>query len=368
MKKIAFVGNTAFSLYNFRLGVMKSFLADYKVSAIAPYDSYSPLLEKEGIHFLSIDIDRKGKNPIHDINFIIGLYRIYKKENFDFIFHYTIKPVIYGSLVSSFLKINSIAITTGLGSTFSSRNLTNRIVCALYKVALRQVSKVWFLNNEDENTFIDNGIIECNKCFVLPSEGVDMNYFHPMKDTEHNGFSFLLSSRLLKEKGIKEFAGAAQIIKQNHHECDFILLGDIEENNNEYITKTDIEYWVKSGIIIYKGITSDVRPYIAESDCIVLPSYYREGIPRCLLEAMSMAKPIITTRNVGCENLVGDGINGFLCNKKSISDLAEKMEKMITLSPEQRKEMGLKGLSMVKNKYSENQIINIYQEAIKDGI
>lgn len=364
-KKIAFVGNTSFSMYNFRIGVIRHFMQKYEVVVIAPEDEYSDFFRNEGIRYIPITMENKGTNVVNDMRLMKTLYKIYKAENFDFIFHYTIKPVIYGSIASSLQSKKSIAITTGLGFAFMKESLMNKIVKIMYKVALRKVCEVWFLNHDDCNVFVSNNLVSKDKTYILNSEGVDMEHFCQMEKSQEDGrFHFLLFSRLIKEKGIREYAEAAKKLKAKYPNMVFSLLGKIDVGTNGNISSEEIDGWVKDGIIDYKGYSLEVRQYIADSDCVVLPSYYREGIPRCLMEAMSMKKPIITTNNVGCIELIEDGVNGYMCEPRSVDELMNKMEQLYLLNQEQRTAMGEAGRNIIKQKFDEKIIISDYENRI----
>lgn len=364
-KKIAFVGNTSFSMYNFRIGVIRHFMKKYEVAVIAPEDEYSDFFRNEGIRYIPIVMENKGTNVVNDMRLMRTLYQIYKREKFDFVFHYTIKPVIYGSIASSIQSIKSIAITTGLGFAFMKESLMNKIVKIMYKVALRKVCEVWFLNSDDRNEFVSNKLVKEEKTYILNSEGVDMAHFSPMEKSENkDNFNFLLFSRLIVEKGIREFAEAAKKLKAKYPNMVFSLLGKIDVGTSGNISSEEIDNWVKEGYIDYKGYSLEVRQFIADSDCVVLPSYYREGIPRCLMEAMSMKKPIITTNNVGCVELIEDGVNGYMCEPRSTDDLVEKMERLYQLSQEERSAMGEAGHNIIKQKFDEKIIISDYENRI----
>lgn len=364
-KKIAFVGNTSFSIYNFRMGVIRSLMKEYEVVVLAPKDEYTPFFDREGIRYIEINIDCKGTNIMHDVSFMRQLHSIYKQEAFDLVFHYTIKPVIYGSLVCRKLGIRSIAITTGLGYTFRDHSLINSVVKCLYRISLKSVSEVWFLNQDDRRIFVEYNIVSAPKTFVLNGEGVDTDYYCPMQSNFNDGkFRFLLLSRLLYDKGIIEYAKAAQMLKKKYPNVEFRLLGKAKNDTPENIPQSMIDEWTEGGYINYLGETLDVRPIIADSDCVVLPSYYREGIPRCLMEAMSMEKPIITTDNVGCVELIVNNVNGLMCKPKSVSDLAEKMETMLNHPKESRERIGRAGRNIILQKYDEKIIIQQYHDKL----
>jgi len=367
INKIAFVGNTSFSLYKFRLGVMRNFISKgYEVIAIAPEDEYSMLFQVEEIKFIPIDIDGKGKSILKDIKLTNQFYNIYKENKIDFIFHYTIKPNIYGSIACRILKIPSIAITTGLGFSFNKKNIFNLFIKTLYRLSLGKVLEVWFLNSNDKNTFIENKIIKADKAFILQSEGVDSNYYLPQdKSKESDKMVFLLLSRLIKEKGIEEYVQAAQILIEKGLNIECQLLGKIEKESNKNISIDIVNKWHNSGFINYLGESIDVRKYIINSDCVVLPSYYMEGVPRCLMEGMCMERPIITTDNVGCNELIIDNVNGYICEPRDILDLAKKMELMYNTSFEDRQQFGKNGRKRILDFFDEKKIIEQYNFKLK---
>lgn len=225
---------------------------------------------------------------------------------------------------------------------------------------------MWFLNNDDRNLFVTHRLIAPQRTFVLPSEGVNSNHFAPKATTPKSTFRFVLLSRLIFDKGIAKYAEAAKIIRAKHDNVECFLYGKIIAPSPQSVPETLIREWDTAGIVHYGGNILDVRPTIADADCVVLPSFYSEGVPRCLMEAMSMQKPIITTDNVGCKELIRDGENGYQCERKSAEDLARAMEKMIQLSCEERQKMGEAGRKLILEKFDEQRIIEIYHKKI-DG-
>lgn len=364
-KKIAIVSNTSWSVYNFRLGLIRRLQEmGYEISIIAPQDNFSAKLVAEGFHFHHIYTNNYSTNPLNDLRTLFQLKRIYQKNKFDFIFHYTIKPNIYGTLAARWCKIPSIAITTGLGKLFSFNNKVVKFFSTkLYQIAARYSQQIWFLNQSDLDSFIKKGIISKEKTFLLPSEGIDTQKFKP-KETysrvEPKKLTFLFAGRIIWDKGVKEFVEAAKIIKKNHSNIDFQILGFIDPSNPNAVPYEDIQRWQRKNIISYLGETEDVRPYLEEASCLVLPSFYNEGVSRILLEAAAMGKPIITTDNVGCRDVVEDNFNGFICQPKDKNDLVQKILKFVKLPFKEQELMGLNGRKVVINKFSEERIINIY--------
>ena len=364
-KKIAFVSNTSFSLYNFRLGVMKSFVKEgYQVYAIALEDRYSRLFQQESITYIPLNINGKGTNLFQDLKLYRSILKLYKSHRFDFIFHYTVKPVIYGSYAAGKLNIPSVAVTTGLGYAFDHDNWLKKMVLFLYKNSLKKVKDVWFLNESDRETFIQEQVIKKNEGFVLPGEGIDVERFSPVNRNEDNQFTFLFLSRLVKEKGIEEYVMAAKKMKAKYPEIRYQVLGITEIGNPNNISRDTILEWDKKGYIDYLGASMDVRPFIADCDCVVLPSYYHEGVPRCLMESLSMERPIITTNNVGCIELIRNEENGLICCCKDVDDLADKMEKLYQTDRDTLAQWGKNGRELILNHFDEKKIIAIYHQKL----
>lgn len=364
MKHILLSGNTAWSMYNFRSSVIKSLLeAGYTTTIVAPTDGiFDKMIEKLGANFINIDIDGKGTNPIKDFNLIRQYKSIFKKESPDFIFLFTIKPNIYGSLAAKSCKIPHIAITTGLGYTFMNNNIVTKIVHILYKIAFLSPLEVWFLNNDDLKTFINHKLIDSQKGFILKGEGINLKKFYPTCNQSEE-ISFLLIARMLWDKGIDEYVKSARLLKQKYPEVKFNLLGFIGSNNPSAISEKQITIWEEEGIIKYLGSTKDVKPFIEAHSCIVLPSY-REGIPVTLLEASSMCKPIVTTDSIGCKDVIDDGITGYKCKIKDVDSLTQAMIKIIKMPPYERQKMGEAGRKKMEQEFDEQLIIGKYLSVI----
>ena len=360
MQKIAIVVNNSWYAYNMRFNLALVFKsAGYEVIFISPYDRYSDKIKQE-FEYIDISLNTKGINPIEDLKTIYRYYKIYKDIKPDIILHYTIKPNIYGTLASSILNIPTINNIAGLGTLFIKQNIITKIAKWLYKVSQKKAIKVFFQNQDDFKMFVDERLVQKEKCDVLPGSGVDITKFIPVEKEDDGIFRFLLVSRMLWAKGVQEFVDSAKIIKSKHENIEFQLLGHLDTASPTAISKEQMDIWVADGYVKYLGSSDDVRVEISQADCIVLPSFYREGVPRILLESASMEKPIITTNNIGCKNVVDDGLNGYLCEVRNSQDLADKMEIMINLDNNERKSMGKAGRIKMINKFDEKIVINKY--------
>ena len=366
---IIFSGNTSWSMYNFRLGLIKKFMHfGYQVCVVAPADEYTEKIKAAGIRFIPVTkLKRAGNNPIQDFNLCREYIKIYKALQPAFIFHYTIKPNIYGTLAAKICNIKSISITTGLGNAFSNKGVLFYFAKYLYKVSSAYAIEVWFLNSNDKSIFINNNIIPEYKSFVLPGEGVDIELFKPpLLYPKNEGTVFLLISRMLYDKGVQIYVQASRLLINKGYTVSSLLLGQIDNDNPEAISLEKIEEWQKQGTIKYLGATTDVKPFIENVHAVVLPSFYKEGIPKVLLEAACMEKPIITTRNPGCIEVVDDGLNGYLCEIKNVTDLAEKMEKFIHLPIDEKKRMGTEGRKKMLREFDEKIVIDIYKRKCEE--
>jgi glycosyltransferase involved in cell wall biosynthesis len=366
-KTIAFVSNSAWAVYNFRIDVIKYLIKHgYNIQVLAPDDEYSVKLVNEGCSFIHIDFNNKGKNPLSDILFYRRLRKYYRLLKPDFIFHFVAKPNIYGSLAASAENIPCVAVITGLGYPFAKRNWLFTIIKSLYKKALRNTFEVWFLNNEDAKVFITEKIVSIHKMKVLPGEGVNTEHFAPGQTDEHPAkpFEFLMSTRLLKSKGVGLYADAARILKKKNYDVRFSLIGFEEKNHPDSIPREELENWQKEGLIHFHGFADDVRLFLLKADCFVFPSFYNEGVPRCLMEAASMELPAITSFNRGCKEVVLNNSNGFICNRNDAFDLADKMEKMINLTPEERLRMGKNGRQLILKKFDVTKVVHEYANTL----
>ena len=367
--KVCLVDNDLRLNLNFRGNVIKSFLNEgYDVTIVSPKDKSVNIKDfDERLNFMPIEVSRKGKNPFSDLIYCKKLFDIYRKEKFDLIFHYTIKPNIYGNIASHFTKIKSISIIPGLGHLFIKESFITKIVEILYRFSLSYASEVWFLNEDDKKEFLKRKLVKENKIKILPGEGIDLEKFKPIKiERNDNKIIFLMIARVLWEKGFKEYIEAAEILKKKYSNLEFQLLGAIDTVNPSGVPEEIVMKYHNDKIINYLGTTNDVPNVIAKCDCLVLPSFYREGLPRTLMEGASMEKPLITTNNVGCKEAVIEGYNGFLCKIKNSQDLAEKIEKFLSLSQEEKGKLGKNGRKLMKEKFEDNIVIGKYYEVMKE--
>jgi len=364
-KRIAIISNVSWNLYNFRLSLMHAMQnAGYEVIAIAPHDEYSQKIIDAGFEFHSIKLNSQGINPLQDMQTTMEFYKLFKELSPDFICNYTIKPNIYASLVARVLDIKMINNIAGLGTLFIKQGPITSIAKLLYRTSQAKADRVFFQNRDDFKLFTDEGLVKRSNCDILPGSGVDTNRFRPQEKAQSEVIRFLHISRMIWEKGIGEYVEAARIIKAKYPNVEFCLLGFLDVANPGAISREQMDEWVAEGVINYLGVSDDVDEVITTADCVVLASYYREGTPKTLLESASSAKPIITTDNVGCRDVVDHGINGYLCEPRSSEDLARKIEMFLALSEKERIRMGINSRKKIRNEFDEKIVIGKYLEVL----
>ena len=364
--KIAVVLNTSWNIYNFRLNFLRELKAQgHEIHTIAPIDEYTTFLIQEGCIHHRVKMDSRGANPIKDSALIFELLLIYRKVRPDVILHYTIKPNVYGTLAASILKIPVINNVCGLGTVFLKRNLVSAIAILLYRISFRFAQKVFFQNSDDLKLFVTKKLVPVEAADLLPGSGIDLKRFQPVEYKRNKKFTFLMISRLITDKGVLEYVDAVKKLKAAGFVANFQVLGAKDPLHKRGIKTNVIDSWIKSKTIDYLGTTDDVRSFINDADCIVLPSY-REGTPRTLLEAASLAKPIIATDVPGCNHVVVDHHNGLLCKLKDANDLAIKMKQIAGFEDARLKQFGKNGRMKMVAEYDESFVIKKYLHALEE--
>jgi glycosyltransferase involved in cell wall biosynthesis len=338
--RVAIVEHYAPSVARFRGALIRALVQQgVQVWVLAP--DFTPATRDQvamlGGQSVDYFLNRTGANPFHDIRSVVSLRSCLRHCQPQAVLAYGIKPVVYGMLAAQSLNISRrIALITGLGYAFTQPSgakgaLVHLAARTLYRLALQASHTVLFQNPDDLRAFAERGIVSPNKALVVGGTGVDLEEFAahpPMLEP----ITFTLAARLLREKGIVEFAQAAQRIKQHYPNTRFLLLGGLDTNPGA-LQEHEVRQWAEAGILEWHGHVPDVRPYFAQTSIYVLPSYYREGVPRSTQEAMAMARPVITTDAPGCRETVVDGVNGFLAPPRDVEALVRAMERFI-LQPE----------------------------------
>ena len=365
-KRILILASLPESLINFRGDLIRHFLANsFEVHVAAPEirlceQTYSTL-QSLNVKVHEISLKRNKISPLNDITYMLKLVKIIKEVRPSYLLAYTIKPVVYGSIAAKMCRVPRInAMITGVGSVFQKRGLKGtilkKLVNWLYWMSLSNINKIIFQNCDDRHYFVQSRIITDERCTaIVDGSGVNLDYFSPKELPKK--MSFLMIARLLKEKGIREYLQAADMVKMKYPDVEFGLLGWFDDEGNSF-TFDELNNYLESGSVNYFGRCEDVRPFIAGSSVYVLPSY-REGTPRTVLEAMAMGRPIITTDAPGCKETTLDSVNGYLVPVGSANLLALAMMKFIE-NPKDVEQMGAASLKIVQEKYD----VNIINEAM----
>jgi glycosyltransferase involved in cell wall biosynthesis len=359
--KVLISANAFWNIANFRAGLIRALSAKgYQVTVATP-NADADWAAARGIDAVAIAIDRSGLNPIRDASTIFSYTKLIQRIGPNIFLGFTPKPNIYGSLAASACGIPSIPNVSGLGTAFINRGPLSALVSALYRIAFRKCPIVFFQNRDDSALFVSRKIVKPGQVRLLPGSGVDCSHFSPMPPS--TTVRFLFVGRLLGDKGVREFVEAAQLLRSQHPEWRFQLLGALDPGNRSAIRQAEIDRWVGEGTIEHVGHVSDVRPYIADATAVVLPSY-REGLPRSLLEAAAMGRSLIATDVPGNRHIVQHGVNGLLCTARDSYALAEAIKTLGMMDRCERDAMGRAGRALVEREFGEETVISAYLEAI----
>lgn len=370
-RKILLSINTTWNAHNFRAGLIRALVASgYEVVIATPSDEYVARVEAMGCRHVHLPMDKNGTNPVHDLGLLGRYIALMKAERPDVFLGFTAKPNVYGSLAAQLLRVPVVNNVAGLGAVFARDGVLQRVVQMLYRVSLRNSACVFFQNSDDQEQFIARRIVRRTIVDRLPGSGVDLERFRysaqsPGATTKDRPMRFLMVARMLWDKGVGEFVEAARTVKTRHPEAEFCILGSIEEGRSASVSCRQMLDWIAEGTVKYLGASDDVRAYLATADSVVLPSYYREGVPRSLLEAAAMARPIITTDAIGCREAVEHKKNGYLVAPRDAEDLAEKMMLMISVGAKARARMGKYGRQKVSANFDEKIVIRKYLNVIE---
>lgn len=350
-------------LYSFRKEVIQAILdKGYEVFISCPIDDpvKAKWFEERGCSIIETDFNRKGTNPFSDIKLIFRYRSIIKQINPDAVLSYTIKPNLYGGMACQLCRVPQIANITGLGSAVENPGWLQHLTILLYKIGLRKAKKVFFQNQANLDFCLSHGMIRGNLS-LIPGSGVNLFYHSLQEYPSENVIKFVFISRLLKEKGIEEYLGAAVKIKSIYPNTEFHIVGPCEEVYNEQLAHLQ-----EAGVVVYHGLQSDVRPFIGAVHCTVHPSYYPEGMSNVLLESCAAGRPIITTNRPGCGEIVEDGKTGFLVKERDVDDLVQVLQRFIALPHENKVLMGRMAREKVEREFDRTIVVDAYLKAIKN--
>lgn len=367
MKKrtIFLTSNTSWYLYNFRKSTIVSLIDNgYHPICLAPLDKYSEKLVKLGAEFVELDIEGKSTNPFKELFSIIQVIKILRKYKPDFVYNFTIKMNIYVGICSHLFNIPFANNVSGLGTTFLHKGIAYTLAKFLYGFSNKLSKKVFFQNIDDRDLFIKLNMVNQNKVQVLPGSGVDI---HELSfkglNLESEGRTFLMIARVIADKGVAEYIEAANLVKEQYPETQFLLVGDWNISNKSAFNISTIENWKKNSSVQFLGHQDDVRSWIYKSDILVLPSY-REGMPRTVLEAASCGRPAIVTDVPGCRQSIENNVTGWLCTVKSAEDLAKKMIACIEMNSVELEEYGKRARDRIEDSFSDRIVIQHYLDLL----
>jgi len=341
----------------------------YEVTIYAKEDEYTERLVNLGCNFIPLPIQPSGLNPIKDIFTIFSMIKVFRKHKPNFVLNFSPKNNIYGSLAALFINTRVANNIAGLGVTFIGTSLLTKIVKLLYKFSQKHSEIIFFQNHDDKDIFLNANLCKQKQIQMLPGSGVDIQRFTPSEVVVNDPVIFILVARMLYDKGIQYYVDAARELKERYgSKVEFRMLGFVEFDNPSAVSMDTMKGWVNEGVIKYLGTSDSVEVEMSESTCVVLPSFYREGVPRSLLEAAALGKPIITTNSVGCKEAVVDGLNGYLCEPRSLESLISTLDKFIQLPSDKKMVMGDNSRLRAVKEFDEKIVINKYVAFISSSI
>lgn len=333
----------------------------HKVLVSSPFSKKENMdeLRSFGCELIETNFERRGTNPFKDIKLYFTYKKLIKQIKPDIVLTYTVKPNLYGIKAASDLKVPCYATVTGLGSAFQSNSLKKKIITILYKWSLPNATKVFFQNEGNRDNLVSINAVKKENTIITPGSGVNTSDFSFSEyPTDEGKLNFLFVGRIMKEKGIDELFEAIERLNKNYKNLNFEFIGWYEDNYKEVVDSL-----INKGLIKYYGFKKDVKPYIKNAHCVVIPSYH-EGMNNSLLEAESMGRPVITTNVYGCKEAVIEGETGFLCEAKSVDSLYNTLKKFIDLPYENKVKIGENARKYMIQKFEKQIVVDLYLDKI----
>lgn len=361
--------NNCWNLANFRAPLLTGLQdAGYRIVAFAPLDSHADDLRAKGVEVRDVPIARSGMNPIIDAYLLVRYVRMLRALRPAAYCGFTIKPNVYGAIAARLAGVPAINNVTGLATPYLSEGLMWAVAERLYRVAFRRSQTVFYHNPEDLRLMIERKVVRPGQGRVIPGSGVNLEQFSPARENgEEKPLRFLFFGRLILHKGIREFIDAVRLLRPIMPGARFQLLGNPDPGNPTSVSDQELKSWIDEGIVEHLGEHRDVRPFIAQSSVVVLPTY-REGLSRALLEGAAMGKPLIGTDVAGSRELIDDGVTGLLCKARDAGSLAAAMERIAEMPREQLKAMGAAGRKKMEREFGEERVVDAYLDVLKDAI
>lgn len=359
MKKILFLANHFISLYQFRKELISKLVSDgNEVYLSLPESEENKYFTDLGCKIIPTEIDRRGVNPIKDIKLICFYMKMLQQINPNIIFSYTIKPNIYGALANNG-KYKQVCNITGTGGTFLKTTIVSEIAKMLYSVSLKKCYKVFFQNSGDRDYFVKNKFV-LNNYEMLPGSGCNLEEHLYSDMPNDDNVKFIFIGRVMQLKGIEEYLEAAKMVKRQYPNTTFYIAGWIEEENYKEL----IEEYQSRGYVEYIGFRKDIKEWIRQCHCTVLPSHGGEGVPNALLESAATGRICIGSNVDGTRNVIEDGVTGFLFESGNVNDLISAIDKVMNLTYEQKQMLGKAGRKKIEREFDRQIVIEKYMAEV----
>ena len=356
--KILILANFDVGLYQFRRELIEALLKEHQVLLSLPDGDLIRPLEEMGCRFFDTTMERRGINPVKDLDLFLRYIKLLRQQKPDLVITYTIKPNIYGGLACRLLRIPYAVNITGLGTAFQKQGMLRKLVTFLYRTALKKARVVFFENSGNRQVFLDEGIVAENKTCLLSGAGVNLEHYAYAPYPEAGTTRFLFVGRVMKEKGVEELFAAMERLNAEGADCCLDVLGGYEENYADTIRNYEQQGWLH-----YHGYVTDVRPFIEKAHCFVLPSYH-EGMANTNLECAAMGRPLITSDIPGCKEAVVERESGLLCKPKDPDSLYETMKYFLTIPSDQRAQMGKAGRRHMEEAFDKKKVVEETMKAL----
>ncbi|MBQ8622043.1 MAG: glycosyltransferase family 4 protein [Oscillospiraceae bacterium] len=351
--KILILTNFDVGLYQFRRELIEALLKEHQVLLSLPDGDLVRPLEEMGCRFFDTPMERRGINPVKDLDLFLRYIKLLRQQKPDLVITYTIKPNTYGGLACRLLRIPYAVNITGLGTAFQKQGMLRKLVTFLYRTALKKARVVFFENSGNRQVFLDEGIVAENKTCLLSGAGVNLEHYAYAPYPEAGTTRFLFVGRVMKEKGVEELFAAMERLNAEGADCCLDVLGGYEENYADTIRNYEQQGWLH-----YHGYVTDVRPFIEKAHCFVLPSYH-EGMANTNLECAAMGRPLITSDIPGCKEAVIERKSGLLCKPKDPDSLYQTMKCFLTVPSDQRAQMGKAGRRHMEEVFDKKKVVEL---------
>lgn len=360
MKTIIVLSNHPSWTYNLRGEILEALVNDgNRVIVVVGYGKKIEDIKALGCEFIDVPIDRHGKNPFEELKLFREYQKLLKSIKPDIVLTYTIKPNLYGGFLCRLMKIPCVANITGLGTAVEYRGSLQKFLIGAYKIAFKKMYLVMFQNTANRDMLQKYKIVKDNY-LMLPGSGVNVKKFSALPMPNGNEVGFVFISRIMKEKGIEQYLYAACVLKEKYPLSQFHICGFCEQ-----AYESIIDEYSRNGIIINHGMVDDVREILRLCHCLVLPTYYPEGLSNVLLESAASGRAIITTNRPGCREVIDDGVNGYVVRAQDNEDVLQKMERFINLPMDKKIEMGMAGRKKVETSFNRQIVVDKYLAAIR---